>query len=1142
MRRIRGLLALLLLLALAVGLPWALAQTIGNPLHQWSSIKSGDMSDQAVIAIMAAVAYLAWATFMLALLVELTADLVAVVTRRPRREIRIPLLGAQQHLARTLLAGVLLLAPAVISVVGPATSAFATAAPPAATETTSTHLQVPSAATARVVGGSAPRTATPPRQVDTAQQTSVYRIPEQGGLRTYWALAEHYLHDGQRWPEIWELNQGRHQGDGSTMDSPQLLRRGWTVVVPVAETGQVGEHAVTVQTGDTLSGLAADAGLRDWHQAWEENEGRAEPDGQRFIDPNLIRPGWTIALPGGAGTGAPSAPTHATPAKPLPPPHPQPSQPTHATPTDRTRAAQPAQPAPMHTAPAQTTGPAQPSTPERPSPLAPQHSEPAAPPASSSTRTSSELVTVAEWAAVLSAGAGLLAASTFLVLRQLRRRQFRYRSSGRAIAAPAPRHVPLETVLVTDGFAGVRDVDFIDRALRGLAAALAETDGQLPAITAVRLTEQHLDLVLAEPTTSRPPAPWVAVTDASWAIDKTAELPPIEGYENLQAAPYPTLVSVGYTAAGEEWLVDLEHAGSLTMTGDTDRCLDLARFAVAELAHNAWSDQLTVTLAGFGEEMVELNPTRLTAAPGIAAAATSAAADVHAIRELGSAEHVDVLQGRLRGINSDSWMPQLLFLAPAWPDDPVDESAVRQLLMAVDEQPHTAPIAVVLLSNRTDGCVAAGLHLDVDTQGVLRIAELGITATAQQLPAEQAGELAQYLAALRDSSADAPMPPAISDADDSPVFTDRAGAVLPEHTLPRPETLVPPPAGAPGTSATSFPPLAAAVPASASLLPKPAETYLAATAVTAADVEALAPVVKPEVSDALLAMFPHLDEDLAAWHDPQSKRAKLRLVGEVAVTAFGQVPESNVVLVTEAITYLVLHLRGVSGDQFAAEMWPAANYTIKDSNPKNLLHLVRIWLGINPLTGERYLPHARCSGQGSAAALYRVSGLLVDWELFIALRARAEAREARGQDGLSDLAAALELVRGRPLTARRRRKDKTGSTGWGWTVNDDVSADESVMTAAIVDVARLVATRALESGDLELARRAAELAVNLGCGSDKPLLDLAAVCEAQGRTAELAATVRRIVTHHGKVVEEDIPTETYEVLLRRGWVGLTQAS
>jgi hypothetical protein len=225
----------------------------------------------------------------------------------------------------------------------------------------------------------------------------------------------------------------------------------------------------------------------------------------------------------------------------------------------------------------------------------------------------------------------------------------------------------------------------------------------------------------------------------------------------------------------------------------------------------------------------------------------------------------------------------------------------------------------------------------------------------------------------------------------------------------------------------------------------------------------------------------------------------------------------------------------VTGDQIAAELWPNSNYLIKDSNPKNTLYLARAWLGTNPLTGQRYLPHARSAGLPSGAAVYRVSGLLVDWELFTQLRTRAEARAAHGQDGFTDLVAALDLVSGQPLSTRRPK-------GWGWLVNDDVSADEAVMSAAVVDVAQLVVTRALDDGDLPLARRVAELAVNLGCGSDKPLLNLAAVCEAQGRTAELAATVRRIVTHHGKVVEEDIPADTYEVLLRRGWVGLTQAS
>ena len=71
-------------------------------------------------------------------------------------------------------------------------------------------------------------------------------------------------------------------------------------------------------------------------------------------------------------------------------------------------------------------------------------------------------------------------------------------------------------------------------------------------------------------------------------------------------------MSVGHTPAGEQWLLDLEQVGYLSLTGDTDRCMDLARFIAAELAHNAWSDMVDVTLVGFGAEMTALNPERLT--------------------------------------------------------------------------------------------------------------------------------------------------------------------------------------------------------------------------------------------------------------------------------------------------------------------------------------------------------------------------------------------------------------------------------------------------------------------------------------------------------------------------------------------------
>ena len=133
-------------------------------------------------------------------------------------------------------------------------------------------------------------------------------------------------------------------------------------------------------------------------------------------------------------------------------------------------------------------------------------------------------------------------------------------------------------------------------------------------MVAARLTNDALELILAVPN-HEPPAPWRS-DDAgtTWTLNRDDHRPPrmqpITGADVY--APYPTLVSVGHTEAGEQWLLDLEQVGYLSLTGNTDRCMDLARFIAAELAHNAWSDMVDVTLVGFGAEMTALNPERLT--------------------------------------------------------------------------------------------------------------------------------------------------------------------------------------------------------------------------------------------------------------------------------------------------------------------------------------------------------------------------------------------------------------------------------------------------------------------------------------------------------------------------------------------------
>src|SRR6476659_5518663 len=98
MRFLRAVGAALLLVLLLVGAPALLAATIGNPAGSWPDLLAGDVSDRVIIDILAAVAYLAWAQFTIATVVEL----VSAVRRTPMPRPIPGIFGGQQHLARAL--------------------------------------------------------------------------------------------------------------------------------------------------------------------------------------------------------------------------------------------------------------------------------------------------------------------------------------------------------------------------------------------------------------------------------------------------------------------------------------------------------------------------------------------------------------------------------------------------------------------------------------------------------------------------------------------------------------------------------------------------------------------------------------------------------------------------------------------------------------------------------------------------------------------------------------------------------------------------------------------------------------------------------------------------------------------------------
>ena len=1206
---LRALGALTVLLLLLGGLPTLLATAIGNPAASLPDLAAGDVTDAVLIDMLAAVAWLAWTQFAVATLVEGVSAL-----RRSPMPRRIPfVLPGQQQLARVLVTA-LLLTPAVASTLLPMTSyaqtattapaAFPVRASAAVTATPSPPRSPPQdtpavptkPAGARHARARQPATAsaeplpnlTGTDGTDGTDGTRVYVIPAGAGAATYWDLAATWLGSGERWPEIWDLNEGRQQTDGAVMTSPRLLRPGWTVLlpethqhheapsVPVAGSATADEAAVrevaaqvTVHAGDSLSQIAADHGQGDWHRTWDANAGRTEPGGARFTNPDLLRPGWVLTVPTQADNN--TAPAARTDRAPSPsPPHPAaeskpglprlPATPEVAKPAVVPPPAEP-RPDPGDASPSRSIGAPEGIAPNRASGSGAASSAataartpPGAPRPSVSPGTSGTSGTL-QMVAFAGGGGALLAGLLLSSLRRHRRRQFRDRRLGRTITATPPDLAPVEKALVARGTAGAADVTWLNEALRSLVHTLAAVpDSHLPDVVAVRMTRDLLELVLTTPHRD-PPKPWQAAeAGLRWSIQRSDQLPYDPADAVFHYAPYPALVTVGSTAAGDHWLLDLERIGALTLTGDLERCTDLGRFLAAELAHNSWSEQLHVTLAGFGAELRGLAPPRITQVNNRTQVRATIAALQVCLREnqqVAQQAGVDVLSGRLRNIYGDVWAPQVLLIAPPTNDDlaaagdsdlgpDLEENGLPTLLEALRTAPSRTAMALVLIGGDLDENAAdthrddtiradsqgmsTGWRLHLDADGILTIPALGVQVQAQQLPAGEAADLAALLT-LAASGTDQLLPSARGEQPWD-ANADAAGAPRPDLTSPRSTGDQPPLDTV--LDLTAAPPVvidpATLLPVTGSVLPLPSSVYLQRSATTAADLDALAPTMNPGVRSAVLSTDPDLDADLVDWHDPACLRPKLRLLGPISLSAGGQTPDKRPAFYTELVAYLAARPHGATLEQFACDLWPDDPDIVGKTTPRQAASVARTWLGVNPRTQQHYLPKAAdgLPGIGGGVGVYRVQDLLIDAELFRRLRLRGTAA---GPSGMADLQAALDLVTGAPLEQRR-------PDGYRWLV--DLPLDHEY-TGMIVDVTHLVATHHLATDSPHLASAAANVALMAGAQDDVALLDLVAACDATGNAAEADRYVKRILANHDAEVEEDLPSRTYDVLRRRQW-------
>jgi DNA-binding SARP family transcriptional activator len=249
-RLARGLAGLAALGTLLAGIPWGLWHWVGWPLPHtiptWAeasaALTSNGVPDQLVINALAIVVWIAWADLCLAVVVE-TAALV-----RGRQALRLSLAGPLQPLAANLVAAVMLLvpqgglrgpvsSPPQVAVVRSIQQSAIAQQPPGVADRPARVLDT------RHLPAALP--ATTPSSIPTARTARLrYTVraadPTRGVKRdTLWGIAERFLGDGRRYPEIYRLNKDRPQPNGGQLTDPDRIWPGWVLDLPADATDRL---------------------------------------------------------------------------------------------------------------------------------------------------------------------------------------------------------------------------------------------------------------------------------------------------------------------------------------------------------------------------------------------------------------------------------------------------------------------------------------------------------------------------------------------------------------------------------------------------------------------------------------------------------------------------------------------------------------------------------------------------------------------------------------------------------------------------------------------------------------------------------------------------------------------------------------
>jgi LysM repeat protein len=482
-------------------------------------------------------------------------------------------------------------------------------------------------------------------------------------------IAEDKLGNAHAWPAIAKANQGQPQPDGGHLTDPDLIKPGWHLTMPAAQTAKATEH---------------------------------EPTKVKPTEPKKVEQGKQVTPPASEKPVKPSTPT---------------SQPT-ARPTEQpTSTAQPTQPTQTESAPAATPSAEQT---QQPATVTPEATDPAAstPQVIQPTLVSAETepqIAQAGFPIRTAGGAGVLLAAGLVGLLTARKTlQLLHRRPGQAIPAPPAETHTTEAQLRT--VAEPLTADRLNLTLRALASALDDADRSLPQLVSVHMSDSAIELRLRTPD-HNPPAPFRPGLGAgSWiiSVDDVDQL--LQSTEVLETmpAPWPTLVTIGHDKYSAHVLVDLEQTAALAITTPTPAVARAVLAAISvELATSTWADDLRVTVVGDLEDLANaLGAGRIRYIDG--ATNLLAALERRADRNrnhLAEAGHTSLSDARLDPDSADALTPEVVLIAT----DLTDDERIR-LTELVTSLPRVAVAAVTATG---DPLTEWNLHISSPNQATL---------------------------------------------------------------------------------------------------------------------------------------------------------------------------------------------------------------------------------------------------------------------------------------------------------------------------------------------------------------------------------------------------------------------------------------